>query len=61
MQSVAAKPSSINAFARKTVLRKFDSLTGGRINVNNGGNKESYGAPSDLQKATLIMIGDVTT
>lgn len=56
MQSVAAKPSSINAFARKTVLRKFDSLTGGRINVNNGGNKESYGEfDKDRLQATVTV------
>ncbi len=45
------KPWSINALARKTVLGKFESLKGGRVNVNNAGDNTMFGelGPDRLQ------------
>ena len=57
-ESVAGMSWSLNALARKTVLGKFESLTGGRIKVNDGRDGTTFGKLDDDQLQVTVAVSN---
>ena len=57
-ESVAGMSWSLNALARKTVLGKFESLTGGRIRVNDGRDGTTFGKLDDDQLQVTVAVSN---
>ena len=57
-ESVAGMSWFLNALARKTVLGKFESLTGGRIKVNDGRDGTTFGKLDDDQLQVTVAVSN---
>ena len=58
VRSAGTKPWSINAWARRIVLGKFESLKGGRVVVNNQGDSTTFGELGSDRLQVAVAVSD---